>query len=776
MAKPVLYRFELSLRRDKQVGDSSQVPYLAQIDFYRQGATVLQTTPFSGGESKQIDVHDIGSITVPILAGNYDIVEAGVGGPRFEVTFVNGETNPALLKPPPFRPPFPEKNNNLMLRNLGTAAVTIPSGTRLILLTRRPSAFADPTGTIPLGSSVVTDAAGRLGVYLPEPRFDYIVRGVPILASSSKIMTADHTISWTHPGAPLQNFVLVGISWNGIPPPLISQVTYGTQLMTLVFGTPRTAIYRLNNPPSGSQLVTVAFDPSAPTLNAVAGALSLANVDLGIPPVPATSAGTGPQAAVAFPTPAPNGATIAVLALTPTGGGVLGTATPDRGQTDHWNLSAGLLNDAVRGAASSKGSAAQGGTDLAWRISSGAGPWEITGAQVMPVAGATTRLFVDARAGTQPTPSWIDLRDFASLQAAVNALPPEGGEIFIPAGLYSLTSGVVISKPNVTLRGEGTSSVLRSSMANPTFDLITVDGSVATADRFRLLNVQLDGRAAQAGNYSALVLKGTSSAPLLRCVLENVILVNAAKHGLHLQYVRRLSATNCEVTGCKNDGLRIENARLLLFMGCWFQSNVGRGAYVTGTAITLTFLGCTFMSNKGGALPSQANALDVDVVTSPPESASAAIAVIACHFEHADTSQQATQFVRLSGAVASSVNGCFFQGRTTALQKPFYAAALLSSGARFSNNTGENMATGLANFSIWGTEFGNTQIGASYPTITGSPMRLVSVDGKGVAKFPSYVTADRPKPDKVPAGSLIWFQTGLKLQVSDGAAWVDVGP
>lgn len=45
--------------------------------------------------------------------------------------------------------------------------------------------------------------------------------------------------------------------------------------------------------------------------------------------------------------------------------------------------------------------------------------------------------------------------DFTSLQAAITALPPAGGKIFVKAGVYPITSTIRINQSNVQIQGEG---------------------------------------------------------------------------------------------------------------------------------------------------------------------------------------------------------------------------------------------------------------------------------------------------------------------------------
>lgn len=69
----------------------------------------------------------------------------------------------------------------------------------------------------------------------------------------------------------------------------------------------------------------------------------------------------------------------------------------------------------------------------------------------------------------------LNAGDFPSLQAAVDALPLEGGQIFLPAGLYVFAHDVVIGKPNVVLRGaEGGGTIIQTSQLKETRAVVDV--------------------------------------------------------------------------------------------------------------------------------------------------------------------------------------------------------------------------------------------------------------------------------------------------------------
>jgi len=56
-------------------------------------------------------------------------------------------------------------------------------------------------------------------------------------------------------------------------------------------------------------------------------------------------------------------------------------------------------------------------------------------------AGTAAGFYPDGQAGWgQGELSWLNARNFPSIQAAIDSLPPAGGTVFLPAGLYTLTN------------------------------------------------------------------------------------------------------------------------------------------------------------------------------------------------------------------------------------------------------------------------------------------------------------------------------------------------
>ncbi len=50
--------------------------------------------------------------------------------------------------------------------------------------------------------------------------------------------------------------------------------------------------------------------------------------------------------------------------------------------------------------------------------------------------------------------------DYTTIQKAVDALPPEGGTVFIPAGIYKISEPIIVNKSDVSLIGAGTGTIL----------------------------------------------------------------------------------------------------------------------------------------------------------------------------------------------------------------------------------------------------------------------------------------------------------------------------
>ena len=53
----------------------------------------------------------------------------------------------------------------------------------------------------------------------------------------------------------------------------------------------------------------------------------------------------------------------------------------------------------------------------------------------------------------------VSAGDYTTIQKAVDALPPEGGTVFIPAGIYKISEPIIVKKSDVSLMGAGTGTI-----------------------------------------------------------------------------------------------------------------------------------------------------------------------------------------------------------------------------------------------------------------------------------------------------------------------------
>jgi len=81
--------------------------------------------------------------------------------------------------------------------------------------------------------------------------------------------------------------------------------------------------------------------------------------------------------------------------------------------------------------------------------------WIATAQESSPVANPSTTILPGARIE-------IDAAKFPSLQAAFDAIPPEGGVVRIPPGTFNITEPLVVSRSDVLIQGAGAASHIKN--------------------------------------------------------------------------------------------------------------------------------------------------------------------------------------------------------------------------------------------------------------------------------------------------------------------------
>ena len=163
----------------------------------------------------------------------------------------------------------------------------------------------------------------------------------------------------------------------------------------------------------------------------------------------------------------------------------------------------------------------------------------------------------------------LRLDRYATLQDCYNALPETGGTILFPANTTTiLTSSVVFTKPNVTLRGEGWDTViLRDERAGPC--LLEVGGVHST-----VADLTIDGNGEHCPDAKVeLRMKGNFA------TVRHVQLRNPRKMGIGLKSNGGL-VTDCLITGLGPKGLSS--------YGIWAIANTT--VTITGNTIRDTFI------------------------------------------------------------------------------------------------------------------------------------------------------------------------------------------
>lgn len=298
-------------------------------------------------------------------------------------------------------------------------------------------------------------------------------------------------------------------------------------------------------------------------------------------------------------------------------------------------------------------------------------------------SGVTERVLADQPGGLRyPVYNVKDLG--GDIQTAIDALPDTGGVVYIPAGIYQITQGLVIAKDSVILQGDGLGTVIRAQ----TFDLI--DLITVRAAHCKISNLKLDGNSPLPGTRSCLVIQGPAvpGGNIVACYLENIEAIQAPQYGLWVRDALITMVVNCSFNFNHVAGVQLDRTTFGIngtrFFNCTFNGNTGPGV-VCHDAIGASFYGCDFEANTGGSGVTQGNALEAHNCER--------IEVYSCYIEDAlTTPNQAQQFILFDNCRSAIVDSCWFQGGTTPSLQPSRAVRLTNSPwTRLTNNAYGNM-------------------------------------------------------------------------------------
>ncbi len=177
-----------------------------------------------------------------------------------------------------------------------------------------------------------------------------------------------------------------------------------------------------------------------------------------------------------------------------------------------------------------------------------------------------------------------------SIQAAISKLPAAGGEVRVAAGEYTCTKPIVLDRNNITLRGEGTSTILRlaDNINAPVIVMGSTENIPSKATRYlRVSDLMIDGNRANqtsecmGGPCSAefpLRNNGISLRRCVDCTVSSVTVYGAISGGLVTELgCRRLTVRDYTSYDNEFDGLAGYETEDSTFSGITLYGNRGAG-------------------------------------------------------------------------------------------------------------------------------------------------------------------------------------------------------
>lgn len=184
-----------------------------------------------------------------------------------------------------------------------------------------------------------------------------------------------------------------------------------------------------------------------------------------------------------------------------------------------------------------------------------------------------------------------DTDDQVQIQAAIDALPEAGGKVFLSEGTFLVRDEIHITKNNVTLEGQGHSTVLQlpDGFSADKLYMLNINASDVS-----ILNLCLDGnRDAVEGMHAGMIIDYTT-----RLTIDHVWLQNFTEDGLIGTSVV-LHLTNSFFYDISDDGADVNGFEYSVIANNTFK-NIGDNGIDTDGAIHSSITGNT-LNNCGNA-------------------------------------------------------------------------------------------------------------------------------------------------------------------------------
>ena len=390
----------------------------------------------------------------------------------------------------------------------------------------------------------------------------------------------------------------------------------------------------------------------------------------------------------------------------------------------------------------------------------------------------------------------IDIRDYGGdLQIAHDALPAEGGGLYLPDGyVCALSSSVTISKPNVRLFSDswGKATII-SNAANPTFTMLKIEKSGFIAE-----SIRFDMQAtSNYGSYDLMQVNGGG-------IVASAVFPVTFRDCYFLRYCRNA----VRITGA------VFNFKMMDF---WISGGFGPALYIQEASISTsptpsgsgTPTHLDFMNGEITGIVTGTTESAVEIRTAGPVSfdqvriegvsggtditsgnafhidTGFAIRIKKCHFEMATTGTYAPgtnpeQLIVLSGVPGIIVEDCTVTGSATSgVQPKRFVAAGNATRGRYQGNRISNLHTGTklglaCDGSSWGWIVGPNIYETSETDTLQEPCTAVNSTLFKVPVYADTTARDAAGGAQAVKGAIIYLLSTNKFQGYDGA-WTNLG-
>jgi len=204
--------------------------------------------------------------------------------------------------------------------------------------------------------------------------------------------------------------------------------------------------------------------------------------------------------------------------------------------------------------------------------------------------------------------------DFPNIQAALDALPAEGGVVVVPAGIHKVRQPLRISRSNVSLRGEGRGTVIvnenrdgkpaiiacseQDPAKNPLWG-VTISNMCITGDTAAIREARAwpEGEETQVRGGDAILADHCYNS-----LFEKLWLVRNGGNGLNLYICYEdPRVVSCVISYNRKAGLRMEGCHDIAVSASHFEENYQEGLLAVDTW-NIAASGNDFDDNRGSAV------------------------------------------------------------------------------------------------------------------------------------------------------------------------------